>query len=282
MHGEEPTPDEVVAIDTLITSVLTTYPSEPCRALLRGIQQQQPYLSQVDGANRLRLSRWVCELHNAVNTELGAEVLTCTIEILDRMYRPHHVQPRAVHSTAAQTAPRTQSPQPQQDLHQQQKAISFPGLAAKDGNANDKHACRLQVGEWIQGSDVQVRIGSQLVAIIFWTPHCPTCDEAMPLLERSHRNLKSKGLTIVGVAGYGNDGSGSSVREYASRQEITFPLALSPLNDEGFAYHDHIGAYKGVPFAVVLRGCERVWYGMGFQITKKMPQILEDLVLGRD
>jgi peroxiredoxin len=63
------------------------------------------------------------------------------------------------------------------------------------------------------------------VVLSFWATWCLECRPEMPVLERLHRDLASRGLTVVGI----NAGEDlATIRRYAGELHLSFPLVLDP------------------------------------------------------
>jgi len=62
-----------------------------------------------------------------------------------------------------------------------------------------------------------------VVVVNFWALSCPSCRGEMPTLEEMWRNLRGKGVIVLGIhpGGYARE-----VRVYARRLGLTFPLLM--------------------------------------------------------
>jgi cytochrome c biogenesis protein CcmG, thiol:disulfide interchange protein DsbE len=70
-------------------------------------------------------------------------------------------------------------------------------------------------------SDLRGRV----VILNFWASWCVECRPELPVLERLHRDLGPRGLTVVGVNARE---ASATVRRYADSLGLSFPLVLDP------------------------------------------------------
>ena len=72
------------------------------------------------------------------------------------------------------------------------------------------------------------------VLINFWATSCPGCVKEMPQLVELHKDLHTKGLTIIGVAvSYDPP---NQVLEMVKERRIPYPVALDPMGDAERAF----------------------------------------------
>lgn len=87
----------------------------------------------------------------------------------------------------------------------------------------------------VGGRSVDLRsLTGKVVVLDFWATWCPPCREEMPHLEQLHRQLREKGLVILGLD-VGEDGD--TVREFARKNDYTFTLLLGAEPDVSARYH---------------------------------------------
>jgi peroxiredoxin/outer membrane lipoprotein-sorting protein len=87
----------------------------------------------------------------------------------------------------------------------------------------------------LDGRSVDLRsLAGKTVVVDFWATWCPPCREEMPHLEQLHRQLREKGLVVLGLD-IGEDAD--TVREFALKNDYTFPLLLGAEPDVTARYH---------------------------------------------
>ncbi|KAH7702737.1 Protein F56C11.3 [Aphelenchoides avenae] len=80
-YPDKPTPVEKDDMKSTLTSLSKTYPCPHCAEDFRkDIKEHPPRLE-----NRETLSKWMCEMHNRVNTKLGKDTFDCT-KVFERWY----------------------------------------------------------------------------------------------------------------------------------------------------------------------------------------------------
>ena len=62
---------------------------------------------------------------------------------------------------------------------------------------------------------------NKVVIVDFWASWCDPCRQEMPVLERLHRRLRSRGLVVIGVS---VDRTIGNVRDFLRRTPVTFPI----------------------------------------------------------
>jgi len=65
---------------------------------------------------------------------------------------------------------------------------------------------------------------SKVVVVNFWATWCPPCREEIPGFVKLQKEYRDDGLTIVGVSM--DDGGFSTVRPFADRMDINYPLVM--------------------------------------------------------
>lgn len=82
-YPEHPADEDRTAAAGLVAALTRLYPCTHCRARLQGEVERNPprYNSRAD------FSLWMCEQHNAVNSELGKPTFPCSLQALDERWR---------------------------------------------------------------------------------------------------------------------------------------------------------------------------------------------------
>ncbi len=98
------------------------------------------------------------------------------------------------------------------------------GIAAPDFTLKD-----------VDGQSVDLKsYRGKVVLVDFWATWCPPCQEEMPQLEKMHRELREKGLVVLGLD-VGE--SAETVRDFAREHHYTFTLLLGAEPEIAAKYH---------------------------------------------
>ena len=73
----------------------------------------------------------------------------------------------------------------------------------------------------------------KVVILNFWATWCLECRAEMPVFERLHREFSVQGLAVLGINA--REGT-STIREYAKKLGLTFPLIADPKGTINAAY----------------------------------------------
>jgi peroxiredoxin len=65
----------------------------------------------------------------------------------------------------------------------------------------------------------------KVVILNFWASWCAECRPEMPALQRLHRDYSTRGLVIIGINARED---APTIRRYAKKLSLTFPLLLDP------------------------------------------------------
>merc|ERR1711968_253613 len=84
-YPEHPSEDDKIAMTNLIAAFGQLYPCKLCRKHLQQ-QLREPALGPPRVESRQALSKWVCELHNIVNADIGKPQVSCNSFQIDLMY----------------------------------------------------------------------------------------------------------------------------------------------------------------------------------------------------
>lgn len=101
--------------------------------------------------------------------------------------------------------------------------------------------------ETLEGNSIELaQQDGRVLVINFWATWCPPCREEIPDLKTLHSDLRSKGLTVIGVA---LDRQGREVVEpYVQEQAINYPIVI----DAEETVEAEFGPIRGLPTTVVV------------------------------
>lgn len=115
----------------------------------------------------------------------------------------------------------------------------------------------------------------KVIVLNFWATWCAPCRAEMPSLENLYRNLKDKGLVIIGVS---VDSSEKTVQSFVKERGITFPILLDKRKEVSFDDYGVIGL--PVTFLIDKKGIivdkvfgERQWDSE--EVKEKIKRLLE-------
>jgi peroxiredoxin len=77
----------------------------------------------------------------------------------------------------------------------------------------------------------------QVVVLNFWATWCPPCVMEAPSLEQFAREMKSQGVTVIGVS---MDENGQTLNQFIKMYHISYPIARDP----SAALANRYGTYK--------------------------------------
>jgi cytochrome c biogenesis protein CcmG/thiol:disulfide interchange protein DsbE len=103
----------------------------------------------------------------------------------------------------------------------------------------------------LSGKPVQLsRYRGQLVLLNFWASWCAPCREEMPLFSKWQRELKSKGLLVIGVS---MDDDASEVKTFLAAHPVSYAIVMG---DAKFA--EQFGGVLGLPLSYLIDAQGRV------------------------
>jgi peroxiredoxin len=122
--------------------------------------------------------------------------------------------------------------------------VSARALTRLDRAADEVAAFTLSS---LDGTIYRLRdLKGKIVLVDFWATWCPPCREALPALEKIHRDWASKGVLVLGV----DDEPERVIRSFISEHSITYPTLL----DRDRKVHELFGVdgiTQGIPLTVV-------------------------------
>jgi peroxiredoxin len=122
--------------------------------------------------------------------------------------------------------------------------VSRRALARLDAAANEIADFSLISAD---GMTFRLRdLKGKIVLIDFWATWCPPCRDAVPSLEKIHRDWNDKGVVVLGV----DDESAGAIRSFNSKNGVTYPTLLDPDRK----VHELFGVDgngQGIPLSVV-------------------------------
>jgi peroxiredoxin len=65
---------------------------------------------------------------------------------------------------------------------------------------------------------------NQPTLLVFWVSWCPHCQREAPVLNKVYKDLRSKGMNVVGVS---TDEDQANAKEFVSRYSLAFPNAYA-------------------------------------------------------
>lgn len=263
---KEPTQADRDAVKGIVQGLKLLYPCGKCKKHLQGHLKELP---PVDTTSRETISNWFCVLHNKVNADLGKEQFDCKIQVLDKKYNkncPGCVTDGGVEDlTAARRL--------KQKVIKQEGECSLSMTPSHNWIANPT------------GAKPDLTDGS-LTIVFFYAVTCHVCHEIHPLLKELYDEFAGRGLNIIGVHSsiYGDADQSivEQAKDYHALEELQYP-SVEMQHTKGTGDSDRIpeagGVFKtvmgaqysrqfGTPAMAVLKDCEPVWRGMGYQLRQ--------------
>lgn len=128
----------------------------------------------------------------------------------------------------------------------------------------DKEAPLLDIEEWLGDDMGQVSDHrGKVVMLVFWATWCPHCRKEMPKLEEMWQSNKDGDFMMIAVTRNSRGQTTEKVREYASENGLTMPIAIDP-GGTSRAY-----GVSGIPAAAIVgKDGKVVWRNHPGQITE--------------
>jgi peroxiredoxin len=122
--------------------------------------------------------------------------------------------------------------------------VSRRALARLDRAANELADFSLPS---VNGTTFRLRdMKGKIVLIDFWATWCPPCRDALPAIEKTHRDWNSKGVVVLGV----DDEPAATIRSFISKNGLTYPTLLDP-DRKVHELFGVDGSGQGIPLTVV-------------------------------
>jgi thiol-disulfide isomerase/thioredoxin len=143
--------------------------------------------------------------------------------------------------------------------------VPFAAVPVAPGEPVPPLAAPLEDGTLLQIQDYR----GQVVYLDFWASWCPPCRQAMPVLDRLHRQWQGQGFTVVGVNVDTRRGDALRMLE---RVPVSFPIVYDPQGEWAQTF-----ALTGMPsgYLVDRKGVVRYVHA-GYQ-SKDLPKLTEQI-----
>jgi peroxiredoxin len=113
-------------------------------------------------------------------------------------------------------------------------------FAAKVGEVAPDFARANFIGKQLKLSDYR----GKLVLLNFWATWCPPCREEMPLFSKWQREMRAKGLQVIGVS---MDDDAASVKEFLAEYPVTYPIVMGDVK-----LAETYGGVLGLPLSYLI------------------------------
>jgi cytochrome c biogenesis protein CcmG/thiol:disulfide interchange protein DsbE len=90
----------------------------------------------------------------------------------------------------------------------------------------------------------------KLVLLNFWATWCPPCREEMPLFSRWQRELKGRGLQVIGVS---MDDDAAMAKDFLAEYPVTYPVVMGDVK-----LAETFGGVLGLPLSYLIDAQGRV------------------------
>jgi peroxiredoxin len=130
----------------------------------------------------------------------------------------------------------------------------------------NKEAPALEIEEWLGDDLGQISDHrGKAVLLVFWATWCPHCRKEMPKLQELWQKHQDDDFMLIAVTRNSRGQTTEKVREYASENGLTMPIAIDP-GGTSRAY-----GVSGIPAAAVVdKSGKVVWRNHPGQLTDSM------------
>ena len=130
----------------------------------------------------------------------------------------------------------------------------------------NRAAPALEIEEWLGDDMGQISDHrGKPVLLVFWATWCPHCRKEMPKTEELWQKHRDDGLVVIAVTRNSRGQTTETVREYASENGLTMPIAIDP-GGTSRAY-----GVSGIPAAALVgKDGKVVWRNHPGQLTESM------------
>lgn len=137
-------------------------------------------------------------------------------------------------------------------------------------------APELAIGTWINGDAVQIEEG-QCYLVEFWATWCGPCRKSIPHLNKMHKSLGKKGLTIIGVSNETPAKVKSFVR--SKGDGMSYLVGVDKNKETSRNWMEAAGK-KGIPCCFLVGNNQKILF-IGHPADSKLSKAIEDAVGGK-
>lgn len=119
--------------------------------------------------------------------------------------------------------------------------ISLPGMSHADLSGTEAIDFSLKD---LAGQEVHLKnLRGKIVLLDFWASWCGPCRAELPHIEKLHRELKDKGLVVLGI----DDEAPEKAQDFAKKSDLTFPTLVDVQREVARRY-----GVEAIPTVVVI------------------------------